>query len=68
MIGDLRKLTAAGYLDIPPHVTDYALVDGRPVAAATPLDRAGIGDGAEVRRADAPTDHPAAPPVVIQYR
>lgn len=30
------------------------LIDGRPVAAATPLDRARIGDGAEVRRTNGP--------------
>ncbi len=38
LVDDLRKLTAAGYLDIPPHVADYVLVDGRPaIASVMPL-------------------------------
>lgn len=38
LVDDLRKLTAAGYLDSPPHVVDYVLVDGRPaVASVMPL-------------------------------
>ena len=47
------------------------IVDGRPVAAATPLDRAAIGDGATVRRPD-PTGTvgdayraPAPPPLLV---
>ncbi|RYE47661.1 MAG: EAL domain-containing protein [Hyphomicrobiales bacterium] len=38
LVDDLRKLTAAGYLDVPPHVADYVLVDGRPaIASVMPL-------------------------------
>jgi len=38
LVDDLRKLTAAGYLDVPPHVADYLLVDGRPaIASVMPL-------------------------------
>jgi diguanylate cyclase (GGDEF)-like protein len=38
LVDDLRKLTAVGYLDVPPHVVDYVLVDGRPaVASVMPL-------------------------------
>lgn len=38
LVGDLRKLTAAGYLDVPPSVSDYVLIDGRPaVASVMPL-------------------------------
>ncbi|OEO29988.1 hypothetical protein VW23_023405 [Devosia insulae DS-56] len=34
LLADLRKLTAAGYLDTPPNVADYVLLDGRPVMAS----------------------------------
>jgi len=38
LVEDLRKLTAAGYLDVPPSVSDYVLIDGRPaVASVMPL-------------------------------
>jgi diguanylate cyclase (GGDEF)-like protein len=34
LIDDLRTLAAAGYADTPPHIADYALLDGRPVIAS----------------------------------
>lgn len=34
LLADLRKLTSAGYLDTPPSVSDYVLLDGRPVMAS----------------------------------
>ncbi len=34
LLADLRKLTSAGYLDAPPNVADYVLLDGRPVMAS----------------------------------
>ncbi len=38
LVEDLRKLTAAGYLDVPPSVSDYVLIDGQPaVASVMPL-------------------------------
>ncbi|MBX3286168.1 MAG: FHA domain-containing protein, partial [Actinobacteria bacterium] len=52
----------------PEHPVGPLLVDGRPVAAATPLDRAGIADGATVCRPPAPGLPPPPPrrPEVVE--
>lgn len=38
LLDELRSLTAAGYVDTPPHIADYMLIDGQPaIVSVMPL-------------------------------